>query len=599
MIEAAAWWRPTAGTAPFHLDDDAVDWVFATFDTLDLEDKIGQTLLPLVRDLSPEAMDRLLQQRVGGAHRIAGRSRESLRDSAERLQSGAKVPLLLSADLEFSEKGSFGEGTRLTNQMGVAATGSLEDIERMAAIAAIEGRALGYSWSFTPVVDLDLNFRNSVVNTRSFGADPRQVAQSVSLYIQAMQKHGMAACAKHWPGDGCDERDQHFVTSANSLTADEWEASFGMVFREAVAAGVKTIMAGHIALPAFQSEPGKPSSLDPDLMRLLRMNCGFQGLIVSDAIGGMGGFVSQGERKRLVPMCLEAGCDILLFPEPLEDDFEHLRQGLRDGLLSRQRLDEAVFRILAFKASLGLHRNAGLPEDKADFTSEHKEWARDIAERSITVVHDRPGLLPLNPKQHKRVLLLQTPERFSPSGPLPQLEMDRLLREAGFEVEIYQPPEAGTSLTLETVDASRYDVAIYLIAEEGLSAKQGLRIDWTALHGRFPNSMTRMWHSMPTVMVSFGSPYHLFEAPDCPTLINAYSAVPDVQRAVVAALTGAIPATGRSPVDTSAGLDPGVDYGPRPVLARALAGQDASDHSNGTGKRLSRADDRADLKDAH
>lgn len=568
-------WRRGFASSPFHLDDKALDWVFATFAALDTDEKIGQTLLPLARDLSAEALDCLLRQRVGGVHRFSGRPREALRDSAERLQRGTKVPLLMSADLEFSEKGSFGEGTRLTNQMGVAATGEPEDIERMATIAAREGRWLGFNWSFTPVLDLDLNFRNSVVNTRSFGSDPREVARSVGVYIRAMQRHGMAACAKHWPGDGCDERDQHFVTTVNSLSADEWNDTFGLVFREAVAAGVKTVMAGHISLPAHQSQPGRPASLDPELLRMLRTECGFQGLIVSDATGGMGGFVSQGERKHLMPLCLEAGCDILLFPDPLEDDFAHIQRGLETGLLSHRRLDEAVLRILALKASLGLHRQIGVPDVQAEFAPVHQNWAQDIAERSITMVRDRPGLLPLSAERYRRVLLLQAPERFSPSGPLPQLQIDKLLAEAGFEVEVHRP-ENLANLAFQTIDTSRYDVAVYVVADEGLSAKQGLRVDWTALHGRFPNSMTRLWHSMPALMVSFGSPYHLFEAPDCPTLINAYSAVPDVQRAVVAALTGAIPFNGRTPVDPFAGLSPCVDYGPRSVVRRVRSGATAS-----------------------
>lgn len=555
-------WRSTFSAAPFELDNDALDWVATTFASLSVDGKIGQILLPLARDLSNQALNDLLELGVGGIHRMPGRSLDELQTSAEYLQTSSKIPLLLSGDLECSEKGNFAGFPGQTNQMGVAATNDPENAARMAAMAAYEGLRRGFNWSFTPVVDIDLNFRSSVVNTRSFGSDPQKVGLAAAAYVRAMQAGGMAACAKHWPGDGCDERDQHFVTSMNTLTEAEWWATFGTAFRAAISAGVKAIMAGHISLPRFQSQPGRPASLDSELLTMLRSRFGFQGLIISDAIS-MGGFLSQGERAQTVPNCIQAGCDILLFPVHPRQDFEHLRRGLETGLLSHSRLDEAVLRILALKASLGLHQQRMRPVPEADRCDVHKVWEREIAERSVTLVRDTQELLPLQANRHRRILLLQTDQRHSPSGPLPSLQIDALLREAGFEVYLYGKDQA--------VDLGKYDVAICVVAEEGLSAKQGLRVDWTALQGRFPASMDRLWRDMPALMVSLGSPYHLFEAPDCPTLINAYSPVLTVQRAVVAALTGAIPFMGRSPVDAFAGLDPELRYDPLSVARRVVS----------------------------
>ncbi|CVI63318.1 Beta-glucosidase-like glycosyl hydrolase [Agrobacterium deltaense NCPPB 1641] len=542
-------WRTILAGKPFDLDSEGINWVFKTISQMTTEEKVGQTFLPLVRDLSTEAMEQLLRMQVGGIHRMPSRPRDILRANAEYLNGKSSVPLLFSADLEFSEKGSFVDGTRLTNQMGVAATGDMKAIERMAEIAAIEGRWCGFNWTFTPVVDIDFNFRSSVVNTRSFGSTPPAVASAAERYIHSIQRHGMAACAKHWPGDGLDERDQHYVTTVNSLHADEWRATFGKVYRQVVDAGVKTIMAGHIALPAFQSSPGRAASLDPDLLKLLRQEIGFRGLIVSDA-APMVGFLSQGKRADLMPACIQAGCDILLFPDRLEDDFHSVMKGLDRGILTISRLDEAVLRILALKASLGLHSSTQLTDFSTVSLLEHQSWAKEIADQSVTLVRDEQQLLPMTLEKYPRILILEVENRLSPSGVLPPLQVAELFRKRGYEVTIHK---SGAD-----IDFKQYDIALYLVAEEGLSGKlHRLQPDWGALHGPFPSSLYRLWQDIPAVMVSFGSPYHLYDAPECPTLVNAYSAVDDVQNAVVRALTREIDFRGQSPVDPFAGLSQG------------------------------------------
>ncbi|SES18893.1 glycoside hydrolase family 3 protein [Sphingobium sp. YR768] len=542
------YWCNLLAASPFSLDHAGCQWVFNTFGHMSQEDKIGQTLLPLARDLSPEAMAPMLRLKVGGIHRMPSRSREVLRTNAAELQSMSEIPLLLSADLEFSEKGSFSDGTWLTNQMGVAATGKDAAIEQMGEIAAVEGAWCGFNWTFTPVIDLDLNPRSSVVNTRSFGSSQESVSRAAELYIEAVQRNGMAACAKHWPGDGLDERDQHYVTSINDLSADEWRATFGKVYRRAITAGVKTMMAGHIALPVFQTSPGRAASLDSDLLRMLREELGFQGLIVSDATA-MVGFLSQGKRTDLMPACLQAGCDMVLFPDRLEEDFRSIQNGLENGFLSPGRLDEAVLRILALKASLNLHASPTVRDFTEGTLQTHQSWAQGIAEDSITLVRDLPTLLPLTPEKYPRMLILQVADRHSPSGPLPPLQLANMFIKHGFEVTVHQ---AGDS-----INHDNYDVALYLVAEEGLSGKLGsLKPDWSGLHGAFPLTLYRLWHDIPALMVSFGSPYHLYDAPECGTLVNAYSAVPDVQFAAFQALIGQVPFRGQCPVDPFWGLLP-------------------------------------------
>lgn len=423
---------------PFNLDDDAAGWVKSTFERLSLEEKLGQIVLPLCRDLSVESLSIPLKRHVGGVHRMPSRSEQELRGSAEFLQSHTAIPLLMSCDIEFSEKSSVAAGTPYPNQMVIAATGDAEHARRMGAVAAREGGYVGFNVSWTPVADLAVNFRSNVVNTRSFGSDVATVMAMTTAYQDGARSEGFASSIKHWPGDGLDDRDQHFATTHNTMSMAEWRDSFGKIYADAIAKGVQVVMAGHITLPTYTAELGSaarspahmPATLNYDLTTtLLREELGFNGLVVSDA-SGMVGFNARGARRDLVPLCIAAGCDILLFPDDLDEDLGYLKDGLENGVLTQERVDEAVLRVLALKASMKLHQSGGRPWDEADRarfvgSAEHGEWSRSASEAAITLVKDTQALLPLDPARHRRILLAQLDSRMSPSGPLPQLPGSR------------------------------------------------------------------------------------------------------------------------------------------------------------------------------
>lgn len=544
---------------PFHLDDTALAWVRSTFDSLSLDQKLGQIMLPLCRDLSPENLSAPLQRHVGGIHRMPSRSEQELRDSAQFLQSQTAIPLLMSCDIEFSEKSSVAAGTPYLNQMAIAATGDAEHARRMGVVAAREGGFLGFNISWTPVADLAVNFRSNVVNTRSFGADVSTVMAMTTAYQQGARSAGFASSIKHWPGDGIDDRDQHFATTHNTMPMEEWRRTFGKIYADAFAKGVQVVMAGHITLPAYTAELGSsalspahmPASLNFDLTTtLLREELGFNGLVISDA-SGMVGFNARGARRELVPLCIASGCDILLFPADLDKDLGYIREGLQNGLLKQERVDEAVLRVLALKASMKLHETGGHPPEAEDRPrllggAEHAAWSKSAAEAGITLVKDQQALLPLDPSRHKRILLAQLESRMSPSGPLPQLRVADMLRERGFDVTLYRRGDA--------IDPAAHDIGMYLMAEEGVSAKENLGPRWEDLHGLFPLSMQRLWDYLPTVYISLGTPFLLYHMPECRTFVNGYAAVPPVQQALVKALIGEIPFAGQSPVDAACGL---------------------------------------------
>lgn len=527
--------------APFRLGPRALAWVEATFAGLTPRERRAQVIVPLAMDTSVANLERFASVGVGGLFRWPGRSVAALRAEAERLQAASAVPMLLCGDLEFSEGGAIGgtEGTAFPNQLAAAAAGE-RAVKRMATVAAIEGTAAGYNWSFTPVGDLDFNPLNPVVSTRCFGNDPVRVARLVRCYVEALQRVGMAACVKHWPGDGVDDRDQHHVTSVNALLFAAWDRTYGRVYRAAIRGGVLSVMSGHIALPGWRRAGLVPASLSAELnLGLLRGRLGFNGVIVSDA-SCMAGLTAHGRREDLVPRVIANGCDVVLFPTDTELDLDYLARAVATGRLAEERVNAAVLRVLALKAALGLHRSGRASRALArTVRQKHARWAQETARRAVTLVRDDAGLVPLDVRRHRRVLLIQQHPRRHWGGQLPELQIGRLLRARGFVVE---PLRDESDLRSE-----KFDLALYVVAQEAGPGRTTLNVEWQELMGDFRLSMLRTWPELPTVFVSLGHPWHGREVTGCPTVINAYSPVLAMQEAVVAVLTGKLRMVGRHP----------------------------------------------------
>ncbi len=367
------------------------------------------------------------------------------------------------------------------------------------------------------------------------------------------QQHGIAATVKHWPGEGYDDRDQHLVTTINPLDPMAWERVFGKLYSAAIDAGVMSVMSAHIALPGYvrarQPEAGleafRPASLSRLLTTdLLRGQLGFNGLIVSDATP-MAGFGSWSPRHVAIPDCIAAGCDMILFSNDAEGDLSYLKTALDDGRLEQSRIDDAVLRVLGFKAALGLHRGARiapLPDAEAN-----RRAAMAITRRAPTLVKDTQNLLPLDPVKHRRVLVM-TPGIGAPWSPEPlPFKLPDLLAARGFDITLHKPE------TVISRDA--FDLVLYLFGDETLIARNRIFLDWLKIGGNIGKSMLRTWHDIPTLMVSFGYPYMLYDAPRMPTVINAYATMDTMQEAVAEALLGNIAWNRHSPVDPFCGLE--------------------------------------------
>lgn len=526
---------------PFYLDDTAIEWVNNTLNGLTEDEKIGQLFFPIGFSTEKEYLNHLRSLGIGGLFFRPGVA-EEVQQTYEYMQRTSKVPLLTAANLEDGGNGSSLEGTAFGNQMAVAATNQTSDAYTLGKIASSEGKAVGVNFGFSPVVDLDLNFRNPITNVRTYGSDVERVIKNAKEYIQAFHDNGIMTSIKHFPGDGVDERDQHLLTSINSLSVDNWKKTFGKVYQELIDFGSKAVMVGHIAFPAYSGDE-MPATLSPQLLQdLLRNELGFNGLTITDATP-MVGFCSAMKRSEAVPYTIQAGCDMLLFNRVLEEDIQYMKDGLSKGILTKERLDEAVTRILATKASLGLHQTINHGTAKFE---DFREEQLDLADRSITLVKDTQNMLPLSVEKHKRVLLQLLGSFNSNERVLEKVKAE--LEKRDFEITVYEPETNFFDLGTVTSFSNDYDAVLYVANIQNASNQTVTRVHWHTLFG-LGNNLPWFTKEVPTMLLSFGNPYHLYDLPTVDTVINAYCNYDHFIEMAIKKVTGESSFKGVSPVN--------------------------------------------------
>lgn len=550
---------------PFFLDDNDIEWVHHTIQGMTLEEKIGQLFCPLAEQID---INKLIDMNVGGVMYLPETATE-LRKKYNKIQSRSKIPFLLAANTEYGGIGITTDGTNFGKPMQVAATDEEEQAYRLGLVACLETAAVGGNWSFTPVIDIDKNFLNPITNVRTFGSDADRVLRMAKQFVRAAKEAGVAVSIKHFPGDGVDDRDQHLHVTVNSLSTEDWTASYGRLYKELIEDGAQTVMVGHIAQPAWakklnpqlsDKELFLPATLSKELLQgLLRKECSFNGMIVSDATT-MLGFMNAMPRKYAVPTCIMSGVDMFLFNVNLDEDYVYMLEGYKEGLLTDYRLEEALVRILGLKASLKLHikqREGKLVPDASALAilrcERHIQWARECADKSVTLVKDKACILPVTPQTHPRIALLsmESEGRAGDTGGCAD-ELKKELFSLGFDVDepvdlqylnVPEPPK------IEDIK-KRYDLIVYCFNLQTVSNQTAVRLNWK----QFCDCPSPWLVSeIPTIAVSFANPYHLYDAPEFKTYINAYTQNEYTVRAVVEKITGKSEFTGKSPVDAFCG----------------------------------------------
>ena len=556
---------------PFYLNDEQIAWVEETIKNMSFDDKIGQLFLfnSPASETAEETIERL--EKIGmkpNGFLLRGAVSKDIREKIKGFQDHYEIPVFIAGDLDRGASNMIMDGTACGHQMEIGATGDPELAYKTGLICAKECAAVGTNWNFGPVVDIDYNPYNPITNVRSFGSDPDKVLTFARRIAQGMRDGGLIPCGKHWPGDGVDDRDQHFLASINSLSVEEWDASYGKVYQGMIDDGIETLMSAHILQPAYtryynpdvKDEDILPGSLNADLhQKLLRGKMGFNGLIVTDATT-MGGFTEIVPRSKAVPMSIANGADIFLFSRDIEEDFNYMKKGVEDGILTMERVDEALMRVLGLKAKMHL------PEKKANGTlvpppealeifekGEGRALAKEIADTGITLVKDTQHPMPLDPNKQKNlyvVVIGDKPGYHNTRGGYGKLFIEKL-QEKGFNVTVYDEEDENAAIGKMKIEEfkQKYDVILYFCNIETNGSDSAARITWPGHRGTVP----QMIHDVPTMMVSIDNPYHLIDAPRIPTYINAYTSEDIVVETLVEKIAGESTFKGVSPVDAFAG----------------------------------------------
>lgn len=536
--------------APFFLTKEQADWVESTRAALSLQEKAGQLFCVMGGDYAPDVLKEMVASgKVGGILFRPVVTGEEIQAAYAPLDRAAKVPLLKAANLEEGGSGGMCDGTLFGWPMLIAATDDRALAEKFGKVCGTEGASAGINWTFSPVCDLDMNCLNPITNVRTFGSDIKRVKAMTESYVKAVQSCGVAACAKHYPGDGVDYRDQHLHSTCNSLRAQQWYDTYGAVYENLIANGLMSVMAGHIAQPyvALDANPAltfeeamMPATLSKTLLTdVLRGKYGFNGLITSDATI-MGGYCMAMERRKAIPASIMAGCDMLVFSTDFHEDYGYILEALKDGRLSEERLDEAVTRILALKAKY-CRKAENEPVPAA-------LWHEEAADKAITLVKNTQAhALPMTPDRYHNIRLITLGKDSILDGSVREIAKE-ILEQNGFNVEVYDP-FADALHGSSDLPANR--LTLYMANCEQASNQTTVRIHWCPKHAL---DIPRFVHEEVSVFVSLANPYHLQDVPRIPTYINAYTATGTTIRLTIEKLMSKSEFKGVSPVDAFCGL---------------------------------------------
>jgi beta-N-acetylhexosaminidase len=519
-------------------------------DSLPLRDKIAQLVMPWIAGGYEPIDDAEMRQalvwvdslKVGGIIMSIGSPTE-IAAKLNALQRAAPLPLLVASDLEGGTTLRFVGGTPFPTQMGVGAGGREDDAYQMGRITALEGRAVGIHLAFAPVADVNSNPNNPIINTRSFGGDPRMVARFVTATIRGIRDNGMFATAKHFPGHGDTETDSHLSLPTITAPWSRFDTLELVPFRAAIAAGVDAVMSAHIALPGLDPGQQRPGTLSPPILTgILRDSLHFNGLITTDALN-MGAIVTEVGADEAPVLAFLAGSDLLLMPTDVGRAIDAMVRAVDSGRITRARVDQSVRRILEMKERLGLfaHREVDLNGVSSVVgRTEFREIGAAVSQRSITLLKDSLGLVDQLRASPQHVTLVVMAE----SGTTLGTTLANELRHKGFTVRQVTLPLAADSAVrdsvLQLVDPSS---TALIAASVRVSSGKGT----IALPASAELAINLIAARQPTVLVSFGSPYLISQVPSVPSYMLAWVATPMSEAAVANALTGAA-ITGKCPI---------------------------------------------------
>ncbi len=576
---------------PYYLSDEDCKWVEETIESMSAEEKVGQLFFQLTSSHDEEHLRELMEKYHLGGCRYNPAPGAAVQEQNRKLQKYAKIPVFIACNTEAGGDGACADGTLIGSGVKIGATNKEEYAYELGKMANEEASAIGCNMAFSPVCDIAYNWENTEIIGRAFGNDPERVAKMSVAYLKGAHTiDGFACTAKHFPGNGLDFRDAHISNNVNDFDLDKWEATYGMVYRRLIENDLDAIMGGHILMPKvakalnpnLQDDDMMPATLSPELMTtLLRDRLGFNGMVVTDA-SHMVGMTNRMKRSEMLPLSINAGCDMFLFFNDPEEDFTTMLNAYKSGVISEERMVEALTRILGLKAHLGLHRKA-----KEDLVStpeflqgvlgkeEYKEMQKSISKDAITLVkYKDKDVLPMTPERYKRIMIVHVKgsggamaelmKMMGYGGGNPAEALKEKLCAKGFDAFIYESPV--DVMKKQIAAGEKPDINIYFAGKNAIAdfvKDMDLVITLCDVSSGRPSfGMSKgggeiPWYvfELPVVVVGCGQPTMLADVPQARTYINTYDAKDSTLDALVEKLVAGEDAfTGIDPIDSYCGL---------------------------------------------
>lgn len=521
-------------------------WAEEQLERMPLEQKVGQLICSQLGG-QRELAERMIQEGRVGAITFYAKDMPDPRTTAalaNDLQRQSPTPLIIASDFEAGAGRLCGGATHLPSKMALGATGSDEYTRQHAEITAVEARAIGVNMIYAPVVDVNVNPQNPIINIRSFGEDTKLVARLGAAWISGCQKSRALAVAKHFPGHGDTSVDSHITLPTVPHSLERMNTVELEPFRAAITAGVKGVMSAHILFPALEKSHSPATMSKEILTGLLRGRMGFDGLIVTDHME-MHAITHSFEAGEAAVRAVEAGCDLVLVND-LERSFEALLFSARDGRLSMEQINESVGRILAAKEWLKLDQERCVEVDGVEKhvgVSTHREKAQTIADNSVTLMKGLNGIKCFT--LARKLAVITTPSKRYTGESSSQKFCDyvcgRWPCSSFFEVS-----EECTDAELRDALARSEDVDAAIFATFAKpTAYQSQSVEIGTKHVQLVNDVAER---VPTAVISFGSPYALANFSSAAVLISPFSSCDASLQAVVDGLSGKRPFVGTMPV---------------------------------------------------
>ncbi len=532
-----------------------------------MEEKVGQLFIADLAAVyshneSPvrKYASRLIEQYHVGGFVLAGGTISDIALMTNSLQRESKIPLLINADLEgglgFGSSWQYvrgratelppyisGGGTTFTSMMAVGATQNPQYAFEIGRITALESRAVGIQWTNSPVADVNTNPENPIINTRSFGEDPQQVARFVAAYVRGLQEGHMVATLKHFPGHGDTKEDTHMQLPVVQFDEQRLMSTELVSFGAGIKAGAKAVMTAHIALPKIDPTV-RPATLSHTLITgILREKLGFDGLVVTDGMT-MQGITDKFPADEAAVLAIEAGNDCILVPDNFEKAYNGILKAVNSGRISNARVDASVRRVLNAKSWVGIDKNRLVEVEKISDvvgSPENDSIARSICNDAVTLLKNKGNLIPLSPSKKIQLVTL-TNDYNSQVGS----ELHNVLLSHNHATTLVRLFDGSSSDEIQNTLRSRdgFDVlvlAVYL----SIGSWQG-KLELSPRISDFLLKATQL--GKPVIAIAFGDPYVIARLPETDALLTPYSGARRVERSVALALMGKIGIKGKLPV---------------------------------------------------